>query len=131
MKSKLRNDVLKKLHSLAGRSGIYVLTSNGKVKYVGKADCFFKRIQTHIKARKIDFDNFEVEDLTQAIASLGYIEARDFLNYKEACYIEVLKPTQNQKWPSFWKCFQRLSLNLKRIEIAKLPRLRTKQETKP
>jgi hypothetical protein len=82
-----------------GVIGIYSLyDSDGKCCYVGKADCIFSRLKTHIQ-NNIQFKEVAWANFTNSVKDLKHIEAKWFLRWKENLIIFQQKPYLNKTNP--------------------------------
>jgi len=82
-----------------GVIGIYSLyDSKGKCSYVGKADCIFSRLKTHIK-NNIPITEVAWSNLTNSVKELRHTEAKWFLRWKENLAILQHNPYLNKTNP--------------------------------
>ncbi len=116
------------LLDLKGKVGIYSLyDENGNCAYVGKADCLYSRLLTHIK-NKMPMDEIGLHNIGKEAEDLTYIEVKWLLRYYEACVIRQKKPYLNRTNPfsklnAVSKFLLEVPPRVKRIIMDKLPSL--------
>lgn len=84
--------------ALRQRIGVYVLRREDSAVYVGKADCLWTRVATHLRRRE-DIDSVMCCDATEVIESRPYREAKMLLNAIEAHAISEIRPLENKDRP--------------------------------
>ena len=116
------------LLDLKGKVGIYSLyDENGNCAYVGKADCLYSRLLTHIK-NKMPMNEIGIHNVGKEAGDLNYIEVKWLLKYYEACTILQKKPYLNKMNPfsglnAVSKFLREAPPRVKRIVMDKLPSL--------
>jgi excinuclease UvrABC nuclease subunit len=116
------------LLDLKGVTGVYSLyDKSGNCAYVGKADCLYSRLLTHIK-NKMPMNEIGLHNIGKEVEDLTYIEIKWLLRYYEACTIRQKKPYLNKMNPfsnlnAVSKFLREAPPRVKRIIMDKLPRL--------
>jgi excinuclease UvrABC nuclease subunit len=116
------------LLDLKGIIGVYSLyDKSGNCAYVGKADCIYSRLITHIK-NKMPMNEIGIHNVGKEAGDLNYIEVKWLLKYYEACTILQKKPYLNKMNPfsklnAVSKFLREAPPRVQRILIDKLPSL--------
>jgi excinuclease UvrABC nuclease subunit len=116
------------LLDLKGVIGVYSLyDKSGNCAYVGKADCVYSRLLTHIK-NNMPMNEIGVHNIGKEVEDLTYIEIKWLLRYYEACTIRHKKPYLNKMNPfsnlnAVSKFLREAPDRVKRIINDKLPKL--------
>jgi len=79
-------------HADSFLSGIYFLTSKGKIVYVGESDCIIRRIGEHKSSKKV-FDNFKFI----SSKTFFWLDSEQHRLYAEHKCIRWFKPKYNKK----------------------------------
>ena len=118
------------LLDLKGIIGVYSLyDKSGNCAYVGKADCIYSRLITHIK-NKMPMNEIGIHNVGKEAGELNYIEVKWLLRYYEGCTIRQKKPYLNKMNPfsklsAVSKFLHEAPPRVQRILIDKLPILST------
>jgi excinuclease UvrABC nuclease subunit len=116
------------LLDLKGVTGVYSLyDKSGNCAYVGKADCIYSRLLTHIK-NNLPMAEIGIQKIGEEVKHLNYIETKWMLKYYEGCTIHQKKPYLNKMNPfskpnAVLKFLREAPDRVKRIINDKLPKL--------
>lgn len=114
---------LKWIEAHTGKIGLYALYHKERCVYVGKAECLFKRLRTHLRRRR-DITTVATYDLTSEMNGLSYDERKHLHAFRETVLIQKLKPIENIKRPMLSpECLWKMPIKVQEIIINGLPSL--------
>lgn len=88
--------------------GVYSLRSADVDVYVGKADCLFTRLRTHVRKRN-DIEEVVCLDFSEFMSGLDFYDTKAMLVYWEARIMSALDPIENIKRPCYFHALDKLS----------------------